>query len=173
MDSLWFRLFLSCFILVLISPFALAQQPDVRVSPDEPMSYDLPAEIQIQSAATIGSRTLAVWGTTVNDPDSGVVHALVMQMLEDTALLGQQRRFSSREARPYGVCAGSGIIIIVHGCLERPTKRRTGDLCTADRDGWTIDWKRAENKYGSGAAGFNGADCCTGGSANRTSSVVE
>jgi hypothetical protein len=102
MNMLWFRLFLLCVALLSISQSGIAQQPDVRVSPDEPISYDLPAEIRIQSAASIGSRTLAVWGTTVNDPGSGVVNALVMQMLDDTTMLGQQRKFTSREARPFG-----------------------------------------------------------------------
>jgi hypothetical protein len=39
MYALRFRLLLSCLIFVLISRSAAAQQPDVRVSPDEPAGY--------------------------------------------------------------------------------------------------------------------------------------
>jgi hypothetical protein len=77
----------------------VAQRPDTRLS-GEPLGSILPEDAKIESVAAIGSRTLAVWGTSRFTPDSLVVNTLVMQMLDDTAMLGAQKRIVSDSARP-------------------------------------------------------------------------
>jgi hypothetical protein len=67
------------------------------------MSYAMPPDILIQSAATIGSRTLAAFGTTAYAPDGSTVNQLRMQMLQDTTLFGNQKSLHGDSARPYGV----------------------------------------------------------------------
>jgi hypothetical protein len=101
-DSAMRPLLLLEILIGLLAPVALCAQQDVRLSP-EPISYAMPADAQIQSAASIGSKTLVVWGTTVFASDSSIVNQLRMQMLEDTMLYGQQRSLHSEEARPFGV----------------------------------------------------------------------
>jgi hypothetical protein len=52
-------------LFVVCARFAAAQPAhDVQLSPPEPRDYALPPSITIQSAARIGTTTLAVWGTT-------------------------------------------------------------------------------------------------------------
>jgi hypothetical protein len=76
-----------------------AQRPDLRVSPPDPVTHDIPAGAKIQSAATLGNHTLAVWGTTRTDGDT-IASTLRMQMLDGSSLAVDQLQLSSDSARP-------------------------------------------------------------------------
>jgi hypothetical protein len=101
-----------------------AQLPDIRLS-TEPTSSTLPTDIQIQSAASIGNRTLVVWGSGALDADSGFRPILRMQMLEGNQLIGEQGTIHSDEARPYGVVrvlpAGNQFVILWNDRQDTPT----------------------------------------------------
>src|SRR5947208_17064865 len=88
-------------VLLLIVSVATAQHPDVKLSPDT-ISYAMPTDMLIQSAATIGRKTLVAFGTTAYAPDSSIVSQLRMQMLQDTTLVGGQKSLHGDSARPYG-----------------------------------------------------------------------
>ncbi|MBS1913043.1 MAG: hypothetical protein JST22_13735 [Bacteroidetes bacterium] len=83
-----------------------AQMPDVRISPPDSPTFVLNQDAEIQSAARVGGRTLAAWGTTVPDSVAGSYHnELWLQMLDGPALVGAPRRLHGDEARPSGcVC---------------------------------------------------------------------
>jgi hypothetical protein len=91
---------ISAVLLATLLPQpAAAQRPDVRVSPPDPITHDIPVETKIQSAARIDTRTLAVWGTTRADGDT-IASTLRMQMLDGSSLTGDQTQLSSDSARP-------------------------------------------------------------------------
>jgi hypothetical protein len=78
-------------------------QDDLQLSSFEPPVYPLPTDIQIQSAAAVGSTTLAVWGSTMLDGIDSSVGALVEQPITDGVAVGRASLLHSQEARPYGV----------------------------------------------------------------------
>src|SRR5438309_2271931 len=88
--------------LFLPLPLLLFAQQDVQLSPQEPVSYALPSDIRIQSAAQFGNTTLVVWGTTGYAADSSIVNVLRLQLLRDSSLVGQQRALHGSQARPSG-----------------------------------------------------------------------
>lgn len=89
--------------LLLAHLTVLGQQQDVRLSP-EPVSYLLPTDLRIQSAASIGSTALVAWGTVVAEGQSGgVKNALRFQLLRDTTPVGLQRTLHGDEAIPHSV----------------------------------------------------------------------
>lgn len=71
-----------CLLFVAVAT-GTAQRQDVRLSP-EPLITALPSNIRIQSAATVGSITLAVWGTVVANGDSSVRNVLWSQIIHGT-----------------------------------------------------------------------------------------
>lgn len=84
-----------------VSAVALGQ--DVRLSSD-PINYLLATDLRIQSAANIGSTTLAVWGTAVAGPQpAGVQGALRFQLLRGGTPVGTQGTLNAPQASPYGV----------------------------------------------------------------------
>jgi hypothetical protein len=96
------RLLIVSVALLTGTQVLTAQQPDIRLS-TEPTSSTLPAEIQIQSAATIGNRTLVVWGSGALGSKGEFRPILRMQMLEGNQLYGEQHTIHSDEARPYSL----------------------------------------------------------------------
>lgn len=85
-----------------VSAVALGQ--DVRLSSD-PINYLLATDLRIQSAASIGPTTLAVWGTAVAGPQqpAGVQGALRFQLLRGGTPVGTQGTLNAPQASPYGV----------------------------------------------------------------------
>ena len=89
------------FIALLATGLAFAQaQQDVRLSPLEPLVDNLPNQYRIQSAETIGSRTLVVWGTSRNVSSEQVAGQLRFQLLDGGTLFGPQRVLTSDDAEP-------------------------------------------------------------------------
>jgi hypothetical protein len=86
-------------LAALLPQPAAAQRPDIRVSPPDPVTHDIPAGAKIQSAATLGNRTLVVWGTTRGDGDT-IASTLRMQILNGSSPTGDQLQLSSDSARP-------------------------------------------------------------------------
>ncbi|MDB5033395.1 MAG: hypothetical protein JWQ98_636 [Chlorobi bacterium] len=90
-------------ILLLFAWLPLRSQgPDVRVSP-EPVSYQLPPDAQIQSAASIGDVTLAAWGTTVPLTGISTANAVFMRLLWRHVPMKQSGFVHGASARPYGL----------------------------------------------------------------------
>jgi hypothetical protein len=61
---------------MLLMPSSVASataQPDIRLSPTEPMARWLLPDVLMQSAARAGGTTLVAWGTTVNVTDTSIV----------------------------------------------------------------------------------------------------
>jgi hypothetical protein len=81
---------------------ATAQSGDIRLSQAEPVSYQVPGDVQIQSAASIGGHTLVVWGTTSNTSDSTIRRELHVQLLRDTVQIGVQGALHGDAAVPSG-----------------------------------------------------------------------
>jgi hypothetical protein len=104
------RLLLLAVVLCefLATNASFSQHPDIRL-PLDPTNYALPFDARIQSAARIGARTLAVFGTTALAPGDSVVNQLRMQVLEGTRLVGPQQSLHSSAARPYGVVSVLGL----------------------------------------------------------------
>jgi hypothetical protein len=101
--------FLSLLVLSLIAaPALLAQQQDTRLS-QGPRNFTMPADAAIQSAATLGRRTLVVFGTTTFAGDSSVINQLRMQMLRDSMADGEQRSLHGPDARPFGAVSVIGL----------------------------------------------------------------
>lgn len=96
------RAFFVVATLILVAAMVGYGQ-DIQLSP-EPVSYLLSTEFRIQSAASVGATTLAVWGTAVADQQSaGVKSALRFQLLQDTTPVGLQGTLHNADAIPYGV----------------------------------------------------------------------
>ena len=76
-------------------------QGDRRISTD-PVQMVLPDDARIQAAATIGTRTLAVWGSSRVGSDSLVRRVLDMQMFEGAISAGPPRALTSSDADPFG-----------------------------------------------------------------------
>ena len=90
-----------CLIVLLLPCTAIAQpQQDIRLSPPDPLVDTLPQQYRIQSAHSIGPRTLVVWGTSRNISDKQIAGQLRFQLLKDGTPFGPQRVLTSDNADP-------------------------------------------------------------------------
>ncbi|MDB5034930.1 MAG: hypothetical protein JWQ98_2171 [Chlorobi bacterium] len=95
------RLALLAFLLLPAVSAVTVAQEDIRLSTD-PLQVAIPDDARIQSVGQVDSVRLAVWGSTRLDAAGTVVNTLYMQLLRDTAQLGQPRIVTSPDARPFG-----------------------------------------------------------------------
>ncbi len=77
---------------------------DVRLS-GEPTSYALPDDARIQAAASIGNRTLVVWGNSEATGDGSIRTVLDDRILANGIDDGWRPVMHDREARPFGFVA--------------------------------------------------------------------
>ncbi len=113
------RYFMNAILIMLLAAAACgvcrAQGGDIRITPLL-KSYTLPASARMQSAARIGSRTLAVWGTTEFAPDSSRMTVLTMQPLHNSAVAGPLTKVHGEDAHPcdvVGVCASDRFFLVL------------------------------------------------------------
>ena len=92
-------------LLFLCSTVAAAQPQGQLLSAPDRRDYRLPAENQIQSAASIGGTTCAVWGTTRQFSPGVTADDLVLQIVRDSVPIGAPISVRSFYARPCGVVA--------------------------------------------------------------------
>ncbi len=98
------RTILSLLLLPLLISHASAQLgEDIWLTSDWARPVNLPADIQIQSAARIGTTTLAAWGTTVRGTDDSIIPAIVAQRIEGTTPVDGPVFVHGSSARPSGV----------------------------------------------------------------------
>jgi hypothetical protein len=95
------RRFIAASILFLLCTPMLAQHGGMCVS-IEPVSQELPAEIRIQAAASIGTNTLVVWGGNRAYGQDTAISNLQGQILRGTATEGSPVQLHSDAARPFG-----------------------------------------------------------------------
>jgi hypothetical protein len=95
--------YLCCCLMLILSAPMLAQQREWRVSV-EPTTAELPEEIRIQAAGSIGTTTLALWGANRREGRDSAISTLVFQMLRDSTALGSPVQAHSDEARPSRFC---------------------------------------------------------------------
>lgn len=96
------RAFFVVATLILVTA-VVGYGQDIQLSP-EPVSYLLSTEFRIQSAASVGTTTLAVWGTAITrQQPTGVQGALRFQLFHGTAPIGLQGTLHHAEAIPYQV----------------------------------------------------------------------
>src|SRR5688500_13472677 len=97
------RRFLFPLMLTILCVPVMAQR-EWRVSV-EPTTRELPEEIRIQSAASIGGTTLALWGATRAEGADSAISTLVFRMVRDSVAIGAPRQAHSDEARPSRFCS--------------------------------------------------------------------
>lgn len=100
-----FPLLLPLFILLFAAIASPAQVDDIRISPPDPLTYSLPDSAAMQSAATIGDRTLVVWGSMALDDYGMRVATLMMQMVVGGVPVGSPVRINEPSSPPTSMVA--------------------------------------------------------------------
>lgn len=95
-----FPLLVCLFILLAAGSSVRAQVDDIRISPPDPFSIFLPDSVAMQSAASIGDRTLVVWGNISLNNDGIPVPGLMMQMVIGDAPAGAPVRIDDAAVPP-------------------------------------------------------------------------
>lgn len=114
-------------ILFLPHKILLAQDYLVSIKPTIKI---LANEISIQSAAAIGSKVLAVWGTRQSINGTEPVNLLVTELKNSstTKIISNQRRLHSPEARPYNAVF---VVPLKDKFIVFWNDKRGEDLCVA------------------------------------------
>lgn len=89
--------------LLLFSRLGAQMGDDIWLTSGWPHPVNLPADIQIQSAARIGTTTLVAWGTTVRGTNDSILPAIVAQRIEGTTPMQEPVVVHGTSVRPSGV----------------------------------------------------------------------
>lgn len=99
---MYIRIQAMLFLWLLVSTVATAQTGDIRISPPMPLVPSLPESARIQSAATIGEHTLAVWGTSRTGEGNTVNTVLQGVIISDSTVVGEPFIVGGEDASPAG-----------------------------------------------------------------------